>query len=86
MPVLKANNVRFINKCKIVIPENGCIVKTLEGKEVFTPEIIRLENIETVIVPNNPKVFADIKKQCADEFPGVKRILHITELLQDTFI
>jgi len=81
-PVLQADNVRFINKNDVIIPENGHIVKKLEGKEIFTPTIITHENIDTVIVPNNPKVFKEIKNQCDAEFPQVKRIFHITEFLK----
>jgi hypothetical protein len=57
-------------------------VKRLENKEVFAPDIINREEIDTIIVPNNPKVFNAIKEQCAMEFPRVKRIVHITELLE----
>ena len=81
MPVLRADNVKFINKDEIIIPENGRSVKTLDGKEIFTPDIIDHERIDTIIVPNRPKVFNEIKRQCAAKFPHVKQIVHITELL-----
>ena len=51
------------------------------SKKVHSPhEIIPKENIDTIIVPNYPDVYMSIKKQCESEFPGVKRIIHITEL------
>jgi len=81
LPVFKAENVRIVNKNEIILPENGHMAKRLMTKEVFTPDIIRLENIDTVIIPNAPKVLKEIKKQCVAEYPGVKRIVHITELL-----
>lgn len=79
IPILKADNVKFINNNEIML--DGRTIRTLLGKEIFTPEIIRRENIDTVIVPNRLKVFKDIKEQCEAEFPQVKRIVHITELL-----
>ena len=81
MPVLRADDVKFINKNEIVIPENGRTVKMLDGKEIFTPDIIGHERIDTIIVPNRPKVFKEIKEQCAAKFPHVKQIVHITDLL-----
>jgi len=81
IPVLNKDNVKFVNKEKIVIPKLNHTVKTLFGKEIFAPVIINEENIGTIIVPNNPKVFKSIKNQCVTEFPQVKQIVHITELM-----
>ena len=81
MPALKSDNVYFINKNKIKIPDNGKYVKTFFGKEVFTPDIIQSIGIDTIIVPNNRWVFYEIKEQCADEYPRVKRIVHTSEML-----
>jgi radical SAM superfamily enzyme YgiQ (UPF0313 family) len=41
MPVIKDDKVRFINKDHLIIPDSERIVKTLAGKEVFTPDIIK---------------------------------------------
>ena len=81
MPTLKADNVRFVNIKKVIIPENGHVVSSLEGKHIFTPDVIKRENIKIVIIPNNPKAYRQIKKQCLTEFPHVKQIVHITELI-----
>jgi len=81
MPALRAENVRFVNKGEIVVPHNGCVVKTLEGKAVHTPDIIARDGIDTVIVPNNPEVFKAIREQCEAEYPMVKQVVHITELM-----
>jgi len=76
--------VRIINNKEKYVPPNPSIenvLKTLEGLEIFTPDIISKEGIDTIIVPNNPQVLKRIKEQCVAEFPSVKRIVHITELL-----
>ena len=57
------------------------LIETLGGKKIFTPSVIASEGIDTIIVPNSPEVFQSIKEQCAAEFPSVKQIVHITELL-----
>jgi len=79
--VFMGDNIKLINKNEVVVPENGCVVRTLEGKKVFTPDVISLENIDTVVVPNNSKVFKQIRKECKEKYPSVKRVVHITELL-----
>ena len=86
MPILKSHNVKFVNKNELKIgvdfvSQEGLSVKTLEGKEVFTPDIINTERVDTVIVPVTPRLFNEIKTQCEAEFESVKRIVHITELL-----
>jgi hypothetical protein len=81
MPVLKAENVRFINSNEIVVPHNGKVVKTLEDKKVYPPDIILSEKISKIIVPNSLKVYKEIKAQLTDVFPHVSHIVHITELI-----
>lgn len=83
---MRNDNVKFINQNNITVsgmtaPGNGHIVKAFEGKKIYTPDIIHSAHIDTVIVPNSPKVFSEIKAQCLAEFPGVKRIVHLTELI-----
>jgi len=81
VPALKADNAFFINKNEIIIPHNGAAVKSLGGKPVCLPEIINDFQIDTIIVPNSLKVYSEIKDQCLVEFPGVKRVVHIAELI-----
>ena len=81
MPALREESVRLINKNVIVNPYSGYSIKTVEGKVVHSPDIIRQENIDTVIVPGIPDVYAEIKQQCKAEFPTVENILHIAELV-----
>ena len=73
--------VLVVNKEERLQFPSSSPIKALKGKAVHTPDIIRKESIDTVIVPNSPHVFQSIKEQCAAEFPSVKRIVHITELL-----
>jgi len=73
VPCLKEDNVLFIN--------NNNNALAFMGKEVFTPDIIKKTSIDTVLIPNSLRVFKDIKEQCVNEFPQVKQIAHITELL-----
>jgi len=81
MPALKADNVYFINSKKLVIANNGKTVKTLAGKEVFSPDRLNCLDVDTVIIPNNKSVFHSIKEQCLADYPQIKRIVHISELL-----
>jgi hypothetical protein len=62
-------------------PYNGYIIKTVDGKEINKPCIIGNEGIETIIVPEQPRVYEDILRQCKTEFPNVRKIIHIVELL-----
>jgi hypothetical protein len=56
-------------------------IKKLNGKEVFAPSHESLAGVTTVIVPGVPGALEEIKKQCAEQFPHIKCIVHITELL-----
>jgi radical SAM superfamily enzyme YgiQ (UPF0313 family) len=79
MPGLKADNAVFINRREIVIPHNGKVVKTLGGKQVFQPDIINERGIDTVLVPNNPEAFNEIRALCGKNYPFVKKIIHLSE-------
>ena len=79
MPVLKDDTVKLINKNEVIV--NDYAIHTFEGKTIFSPDIINQERIDTVIIPNNPIVFDEIKAQVSADFPHVKRVVHITELL-----
>jgi len=79
-PALHNDNVWFVNKVWKGTSE-GALNPARLGKNIFTPDIINSENIHTVIVPNSPEEFNDIKATIATDFPQVKRVVHITELL-----
>jgi rRNA maturation protein Nop10 len=79
MPGLKSEKAVFINRQEIVIPHNGKVVKALGGKQIFQPDIISERGIDTVLVPNNPEAFNEIRALCGREYPSVKKIIHLSE-------
>jgi len=79
IPNLICDNVFLINEYDIISYNHK--IKSLAGKKIYKSDFIYSENIETVISPNNSVVYSVIKKKCKIEFPHVKNIVHITELM-----
>jgi len=79
LPMLEHNNIRFINSNEVIVGKHT--ISSLGGKKLYTPDIINEEQIDTILVPNVPSVFQEIKDICAKDFPSVKRVVHITELM-----
>jgi len=82
MPVLKSENVVYINSSDIIAPRSGEVINMVEGKRIYKPiEILKKREIDIIIVPSNPKVYDEIRMQCEEEYPKVKQVVHITDLL-----
>ena len=81
IPLLKTENAFFINTHEKIDYANIGFMKIFEGKSIHTPEAINKECVKNILVPNNPKVFEQIKTHCSAEYPHVQRIVHITELM-----
>jgi len=82
IPEFKKDHVRFVNPNKVTIPNKDHVLKTLGGKELFTPDILQSGNIETVVITSARAAdIRKIKEQIAECFPQVKRVIHVGELL-----
>lgn len=53
----------------------------MDNKEIYPPEIIKQKKIKLVIVPV-PSVFTMIEEQIRNEFPDVKRVINILDLIK----
>lgn len=84
IPVLRSENVLFVNKNDIVNPNDGEIVEMLAEKRVYRPDIIDYENIEIIISPNAIDVYYDIKRNVDKQYKGTKQISHISQLMFDS--
>jgi hypothetical protein len=89
LSVLKRYNVRFINEnwkdTISKLPKSSTMVNPLSELEVFSSEIIREENIQTIIVPNGGDASEDIISVATARYSCVLRIVHITELLEGVY-
>jgi hypothetical protein len=53
----------------------------IRGMTLYEPNIIVKESIDTIICPNQPSVFRAISDEVKRNFPQVKHIYSINELL-----
>jgi radical SAM superfamily enzyme YgiQ (UPF0313 family) len=77
IPDLLKDNVYLINNAV----GSSEFTTEIMGKSVFLPDVIQNKNIDAIICVNSKKVFEQIKSECRDKYPQVKRIVHLVELV-----
>jgi len=84
IPRLKDDNFYFVSPEKITVTnETTHELKSLGEKKILTPSMIQgNSDIQTVLIPaSKASTIKEIKQQIASDFPHIKAVIHIGELI-----